>query len=104
MPGAANSAGRERHRASKDGNRYLKLAFSHAAVRAIQYFPEVRQWYQRWKRKKPRRIARALVAKELAKSVYVVLHDEVDFNQEFKGTPLTRRQQAQWPRRASPSA
>jgi transposase len=104
VPGAANSGGRERHRASKDGNRYLKLAFSHAAVRAIQYFPEVRQWYQRWKRKKAIRIARALVAKELAKSVYVVLHDQVDFNQEFKGTPLTRQKKAQWPRRASPSA
>jgi transposase len=104
VPGAADSGGRHRHRASKDGNRYLKLAFSHAAVRAIQYFPEVRQWYQRWKRKKPIRIARALVAKELAKSVYIVLHDQVDFNQEFKGTPLTRQKKAQWPRRASPSA
>jgi transposase len=104
VPGAADSGGRHRHRASKDGNRYLKLAFSHAAVRAIQYFPEVRLWYQRWKRKKPIRIARALVAKELAKSVYVVLHDQVDFNQEFKGTPLTRQKKAQWPRRASPAA
>ncbi len=104
VPGAADSGGRHRHRASKDGNRYLKLAFSHAAVRAIQYFPEVRQWYQRWKRKKPLRVARALVAKELAKSVYVVLHEQVDFNQEFKGTPLTRQKKAQWPRRASPSA
>lgn len=103
VPGAANSAGRQRHRASKDGNRYLKLAFSHATIRAIQYFPEVRQWYQRWKRKKPIRIARALVAKELAKSVYVVLHEQVDFNQQFKGTPLTRQKKAQWPRRASPS-
>ena len=51
-------------------------------------------WYQRWKRKKPIRIARALVAKELAKSVYVVLHDQVDFNQELKGTPLTRQKRA----------
>jgi transposase len=104
VPGAADSAGRQRHRASKDGNRYLKLAFSHATVRAIQYFPEIRQCYQRWKRKKPLRIARALVAKELAKSVYVVLHDHVDFNHHFKGTPLTRQKQARWPRRASPSA
>jgi len=102
VPGAADSGGRHRHRASKAGNRYLKLAFSHATVRAIQYFPEIRQWYQRWKRKKPIRIARALVAKELAKSVYVVLHDQVDCNQEFKGTPLTRQNKAQWPRRASP--
>ena len=107
MPAGARgrgSGGRHRHKASKDGNRYLTLAFSHAAVRAIQYFPEVRLWYQRWKRKKPQRIARALVAKELAKSVYVVLHDQVDFNQQFKGTPLTRQKQARWPRRASPAA
>jgi transposase len=103
VPGAADSADRHRHRRSKDGNRYLKLAFSHAAVRAVQYFPEVRQWYQRWKRKKPLRVARALVAKELAKSVYHVLKDNVAFNQQFKGTPLTRQKKAQWPRRASPS-
>jgi transposase len=103
VPGAADSGGKHRHRPSKDGNRYLKLAFSHAAVRAVQYFPEVRQWFHRWKRKKPVKVARALVAKELAKSVYVVLHDEVEFNQQFKGTPLTKRKQASWPRRASPS-
>lgn len=104
VPGADDSGGRHRHKTSRDGNRYLKLAFSHAAIRAVQYFPEVRQWFQRWKRKKPIRVARALVAKELAKSVYVVLHEGVDFNHEFKGTPLTRRKQASWPRRASPSA
>ena len=77
---------------------------SHAAIRAVQYFPEVRQWFQRWKRKKPIRVARALVAKELAKSVYVVLSQGVEFDQQFKGTPLTKRKQASWPRRASPSA
>lgn len=105
VPGAANSAGKSRHRSgNKDGNRYLKLAFSHAAVRAVQHFPEIRAWYQRWKRKKPLKVARALVAKELAKSVYVVLHEQVDFNHQFKGTPLTRQKQARWPRRASPSA
>lgn len=103
VPGAADSADRHRHRRSKDGNRYLKLAFSHAAVRAVQYFAEVRYWYQRWKRKKPVRVARALVAKELAQSVYHVLKDDVDVNQQFKGTPLTRQKKAQWPRRASPS-
>ena len=39
VPGAANSAGKRRHGHRKDGNHYLKLALSHAAVRAIQYFP-----------------------------------------------------------------
>ncbi len=104
VPGAADSGGKQRHKASRDGNRYLKLAFSHAAIRAVQYFPEVRQWFQRWKRKKPIRVARTLVAKELAQAVYVVLSEGVDFNQQFKGTPLTKRKQASWPRRASPSA
>jgi transposase len=105
VPGAANSATRTRHRSgNKDGNRYLKLAFSHATVRAIQYFPEIRAWYRRWKRKKPLLVARTLVAKELAKSVYLVLTEQVAFNQQFKGTPLTRQKQARWPRRASPSA
>lgn len=103
VPGAADSAGHQRHRASKDGNRYLKLAFGHAAVRAVQHFPEIRQWYQRWKRKKPVRVARALVAKELSKSVYIVLKEGVEFDQQFKGTPLSKRKQASWPRRASPS-
>ena len=104
-PGAADSAGKHRHRSgSKDGNRYLKLAFSHATVRAIQYYPEIRSWYQRWKRKKPLRVARTLVAKELAKSVYWVLKEQVDFNQQFQGTPLTRQKQVRWPRRASPTA
>jgi len=103
VPGAADSGGKQRHKASRDGNRYLKLAFSHAAIRAVQYFPEVRQWFQRWKRRKPIRVARTLVAKELAQAVYVVLTEGVDFNQQFKGTPLTKRKQASWPRRASPS-
>jgi transposase len=103
VPGAADSGGRQRHRASRDGNRYLKLAFSHAAIRAVPYFPEGRQWFQRWKRKKPIRVARALVAKELAHSVYVVRKEGMAFTQQFKGTPLTKRKQASWPRRASPS-
>ena len=43
VPGADNSGGRTRHRSgSKAGNRYLRLAFSPAAVRAIQSSPEIR--------------------------------------------------------------
>ena len=64
VPGADNSGERVRHKRSREGNRYLKLAFSHAAVRAIQYYPEIRDWYRRKKRKKPDPVARALVAKE----------------------------------------
>jgi transposase len=104
VPGAADSAGQRRHRVSKHGNRYLQLAFGHAAVRAVPYYPEIRHWYLPWKRQKPIRVARALVATEVAQSVYVVLKEGGDCNQEFKGTPLTKRKQASWPRRTSPSA
>jgi transposase len=103
VPGADNSAGRTRHRSGhKAGNRYLKLAFSHAAVRAVQYFPVVRGWYQRQLRRKPKRIAQTRVAIELARIVYHVLRTEEPYNEQFKGTPLTRRKALQWPRLASP--
>lgn len=105
VPGADNSAGRTRHRSgSKAGNRYLKLAFSHAGIRAVQYNPEIRAFFKAKARKKPIRIARTLVALEFARIVYAVLTKQEDFNGRFKGRPLSRRKHAQWPRRASPSA
>lgn len=104
VPGAANSAGRDRHRRSKDGNKYLKIVFTNAAVRAIQYYPEIRDWYARKARRKNRPIARALVAKEIARIVYHVLSKQEDFNHRFKGTALQRRKQTRWPRRSSPGS
>jgi transposase len=105
VPGAANSGGRTRHRSgSKAGNRYLKLAFSHAAVRAVQYYPEIRAFYKAKARKKPVKIARTLVALELARIVYQVLTTQEDFNGQFKGRVLSHRKHAKWPRRASPPA
>lgn len=105
VPGAANSGGRTRHRSgSKAGNRYLKLAFSHAGIRAVQYYPEIRAFFTAKARRKPIRIARTLVALELARIVYHVLTTQEDFNGRFKNHPLSRRKQLQWPRRASPPA
>ncbi len=104
VPGADNSAGRQRHGHRKDGNRYLKLALGHAAIRAIQYFPEIKRFYQRKARQKNPAIARTLVQKELARAVYIVLKEQVDFNHTFKGQPLSRRKTAKWPRQASPVA
>jgi hypothetical protein len=40
VPGADNSTGKTHHKRSRDGNRYLKLAFHHAAVCAVQYVPD----------------------------------------------------------------
>jgi len=104
VPGAKNSGGRTRHKRTKDGNRYLKLAFSHAAVRAIQYYPEIRAWYAAKCRAKGPMIARALVAKEIARIVYHVLHKHEPFNGTFKGTVLSRTKHAQWPRLTTPTA
>ncbi|PAP75084.1 IS110 family transposase [Rubrivirga marina] len=104
VPGADNSGERARHKRSRDGNRYLKLAFSHAAVRALQYYPEVRAWYGTKKRKKPEAVARALVAKEMARIVYHVLRKQEDFNGRFKGRPLSRAKKEQWPLLPSPAS
>lgn len=102
VPAAKNSAGTTRQRRSKDGNKYLKLAFHHAAVRAIQYFPEIQRFYRNTARRKPAAVARALVAKELARTVYFVLQRQEPFNGTFKGKPLSRTKTPKWPRLASP--
>ncbi len=105
VPGAANSAGRTKHRSgSKAGNRYLKIAFSHAAIRAVQYYPEIRTFFKAKARRKPIKIARTLVALEIARIVYQVLTTGNDFNGCFKNKPLSRTKQSQWPRLASPPA
>jgi transposase len=102
VPAAKNSGGKQRQQRSKDGNRYLKLAFHHAAVRAIQYFPEIKRFYQGLVRRKPKGVARAIIAKELARTAYFVLSKQEPFNGTFKGVPLSRKKTTQWPRLANP--
>ncbi len=104
VPGAADSAATRRHKRSRDGNRYLKLAFHHAAVRAAQYCPEIQAEYRRLIRRKGKAIARALIAKELAAIVYHVLTKQEAFNGRFRGLQLTRTKPRRWPRLASPPA
>ena len=104
VPGADNSGGRTRHRpGAKAGNRYLKLAFSHASVRAIQYYPVIKAFYQKQRRRKPVIVARAIVAAELARIVYQVLTKQEAFNGTFRGVPLQRTKTRQWPRLATPA-
>jgi transposase len=104
VPGAKNSGGSRRHARSKEGNRYLKSAFRNAGVRAVQYEPTVKAWYQKKLRAKGKPIAQALVAKEIARIAYQVLKDDVDFNGTFKGVPIQHMKSVAWPRRASPDA
>jgi transposase len=48
IPGIAQSGNvTRRGRASKQGNHYLKAAFSQAAVHAVRCYPKVRRYYGR---------------------------------------------------------
>lgn len=105
VPGAKNSGPSRRHRSgSKQGNRYLKICFSHASAKAIQYYSEIRQFHRAKRRQKGEAIARTLVAKELARIVYQVLKKQEAFNGSFKGKILSRVKTQQWPLLPSPAA
>jgi len=67
VPGAGDSGGNTSHSHRKDGDKYLKIAFNHASVRAVQYYPAVRAFFERKRREKPEAIVRAVGAKEIAR-------------------------------------
>jgi len=104
VPGSSNSGGKTRHnyKYSKAGNKYLKIAFTDAAVHALRYYPVIREFYKRKVRKKGKRLAQNLVAKELAKLVYFVLYHQTEYNNTFKAKPLQHIKRHRWPRPASP--
>jgi transposase len=105
VPGADNSNRKQRHKSgNKDGNRYLKIAFMEASIKARQYYKEIRQYYQSKACKKHKNIARNLVALELARITYYVLKNKTHFNNSFKGKTLSRQKIKQWPRLTSPDA
>jgi len=90
VPGSDNSGGRSRSKRSRAGNRYLKLALSHAAVRAAQRYAEIGAAYRKKLRKKNRPLALAWVRKELARIVYYVLKDGLEYDNTFRGVALSR--------------
>ncbi len=104
VPSARNSAGKSKQRSSKDGNKYLKVAFSDAAVHAVQYYPVIRKYHNTLLRKKNKQIAKTIIAKEIAEIVYHVLKNKSDFNNKFKGQVLEHQKSLQWPRITSPYA
>ncbi|HEX6161703.1 MAG TPA: IS110 family transposase [Thermoanaerobaculia bacterium] len=93
-PGADNSGGRSRSKRSRAGNRYLKLAFSHAAIRAKQRYAEVGAAFNKKLRKKNEALARAWLRKELARIVYHVLKDDVEYDNTFRGVALSKPKRA----------
>ena len=104
VPSARNSGGKSKQRTSKDGNKYLKVAFSDAAVHALQYYPVIRNYNNSLKRKKNKFVAKTIIAKEIAQIVFYTLKCKTDFNNTFKGRQLEHTKSLQWPRVVSPCA
>ncbi len=104
VPSARNSGGKSKQRSSKDGNKYLKVAFSDAAVHAVQYYPVIRKYHNSLLRKKNKQIAKTIIAKEIASIVYFVLKYKTNYNNIFKGKELEHTKSLQWPRITSPYA
>jgi transposase len=98
VPSARNSGGKSKQRSFKDGNKYLKVAFSDAAIHAVQYYPVIRKYHSSLLRKKNKQIAKTIIAKEIAEIVYYVLKNKSNFNNKFKGTELEHTKSLQWPR------
>ena len=99
-PGAKDSGGKHRHRSgSKDGNQYLKYAFTEAALKAMRFYPEIRAFALRLEKRSNRTIARTVVAKELAKISYYVLSRQEEFR-TFKGVKINKLRD--WPRARKP--
>ena len=102
VPGAKDSNKKRRNKSgNKEGNVYLKIAFTDAAVHAVRYYPEVREFYHKMQRRKNPAIARTLVAKELAKITYYILKEKTEYK-GFKGKPISRQKTQVWPRLGSP--
>lgn len=90
VPGAKDSGRKHAHRSgSKDGNKYLKYAFTEAAIKAMMYYPEIKQFATRLEERSTKAIARTVVAKELAKISYYVVTRQQEFR-TFKGIAIEK--------------
>jgi len=100
VPGAKDSGGKRSHRSgSKDGNQYLKYAFTESAIKAMRFYPQIKHFAARLERRATKAIARTVVAKELAKISYYVLSRQQEFK-TFKGIEINKLRN--WPRSRKP--
>jgi transposase len=65
----------------KNGNKYLGWAYVEAAQFAQRYSPRAQAWFARKTVRAGRVVAVKALACKLAKAVFYVLHDEVDFDE-----------------------
>ena len=89
VPGLAQSGKTtKRGRGSKQGNHYLKWAFSQAAVHAVRCYPEVRRCFERHLNRRRGRarklIAYGIIAHKLAQAAYYIMSE----TEEFRGQLL----------------
>ncbi|MCW9065038.1 MAG: transposase, partial [Ignavibacteriaceae bacterium] len=104
VPSARNSGGKTKQRSSKDGNKYLKIAFCDATIHAVQYYPVIRKYQNALLRKKNKQVAKTIIAKEIAEIVFYILKNKTNFNNKFKGVELQHKKSLQWPRVVNPYA
>lgn len=104
VPGAKDSGGKHRHKSgNKDGNKYLRAAFGQAAVSGYTHYKPVKKFYRKIKRRSGKPVARAVVAKELAKGVWHMLTKDEKYK-GFKGQPVRVACQTCWPQPINPNA
>jgi len=97
VPGSADSGGSYRHKSgNKDGNKYLRMAFGQAAISGYTHYKVVKKFYRKIRRRSGRHVARAVVAKELAKGVWHMLTKDEEYK-GFKGQPVRVAPRTYWP-------
>lgn len=65
---------------TKNGNRYLAMAFVEAAHYASIWYPEIKRFYQRRLKKVPVMVAKKTIANKLTRAGYHMLRDKTKFN------------------------
>ncbi len=87
-PGCASSAGKVKAgRGKKQGNAYLKAAYTQAATHAVRTDPKVRSLYDRLRARHPGRgsipIATNVIGHKLALAAYHILKEGSDYREEL---------------------
>ena len=66
----------------KNGNRYLSWAFAEAGIFSLRYYPKIKSWYERKKRRSNAPKAQRALACKLAKATWHVMRGK-DFEEEM---------------------
>lgn len=88
VPGIAQSGSKKgRGRGNKQGNPYLKSAFSQAATFAVRYYPKIRCCYDkhlnRHRGRARKLVAYNIIAHKIAVAAYCVLRDGTKYREEL---------------------